>query len=66
MRKVTVYPSNFGLERMREEEVHGPLLFDELSQRNVAVPQRKDDEELDQFSEELLRKYELSKLKCVS
>lgn len=63
MKKVTIYPSNFGLERMKYEEEHGPKFFDELSQKNVSVPERKENEELDEFSEELLRKYELSKLR---
>ncbi|KAM7261256.1 hypothetical protein ACFE04_026731 [Oxalis oulophora] len=55
---VSVYPSEFGLQRMKEEEVHGPVgLFDDDSQ--------SDDEEDgdDEVDNEKLRQYELSKLK---
>ncbi|XP_051147664.1 pre-rRNA-processing protein esf1 [Andrographis paniculata] len=52
---VTVYPSEFGLKRMEEEAVHGPVgLFDE---------EESDGGEDDEIDKKKLRDYELSKLK---
>lgn len=51
---VAVYPSEFGLERMEEEAVHGPVgLFDD----------GEEDEQDDEFDSKKLRAYELSRLR---
>lgn len=51
---VAVYPSEFGLKRMEEEAVHGPVgLFDE----------GEEDEQDDEFDDKKLCAYELSRLR---
>ena len=68
---VVVYPSEIGLKAMAEEETHGPKLDGLLARRdsgdtsgddetNDAQPNEDDGEEFDQ---EVLRKYELGKLR---
>lgn len=53
---VAVYPSDFGLQRMEEEAVHGPIgLFEEDGQSS--------DGEDDELDDEKLRAYERSKLR---
>lgn len=59
---VSVYPSEFGLKRMEEEAVHGPVgLFDDDKDKNAS------DDEGDDVNEEIdiekLRAYELSRLR---
>ncbi|XP_017981623.1 PREDICTED: pre-rRNA-processing protein esf1 [Theobroma cacao] len=54
---VAVYPSEFGLRRMKEEEIHGPVgLFDDENEENDEVG----DDEIDN---EKLRAYERSRLR---
>ncbi|XWS44502.1 hypothetical protein CRYUN_Cryun15aG0051100 [Craigia yunnanensis] len=54
---VAVYPSEFGLQRMKEEEIHGPVgLFDGENEENDEAG----DDELDN---EKLRAYEKSRLR---
>lgn len=54
---VAVYPSEFGLQRMKEEEVHGPVgLFDDENDED-----NEDNE--DEIDYEKLRAYETSKLR---
>ncbi|KAK6797962.1 hypothetical protein RDI58_005664 [Solanum bulbocastanum] len=56
---VAVYPSDFGLKRMEEEAVHGPVgLFDEEKAKDEDSDD--DDEEMDN---EKLRAYEMSRLR---
>ncbi|EFJ17016.1 hypothetical protein SELMODRAFT_268496 [Selaginella moellendorffii] len=50
---VAVYPSQFGLEQMKKEEVHGPALFNS----------KQDDDQEDELDMEKLRAYEKSKLR---
>lgn len=53
---VAIYPSEFGLQRMKEEEVNGPVgLFDEEND--------DDDENEDDINNEKLRAYETSRLR---
>lgn len=54
---VAVYPSEFGIQRMKEEEVHGPALFNDESEEN---DKDTDDDEID---EDKLRDYEKSRLR---
>lgn len=54
---VAVYPSEFGIQRMKEEEVCGPVgLFDSQNENS-------DDEDNDEIDEEKLRAYEKSRLR---
>lgn len=54
---VTVYPSEFGLQRMKEEEIHGPVgLFDGENDDN-------DEDGDDEIDTEKLRGYERSRLR---
>nr|GMC93399.1 pre-rRNA-processing protein ESF1 [Ipomoea batatas] len=60
IKSVAVYPSEFGLKRMEEEAVHGPVgLFDEEKGKN----KNSDDEDDDEIDNEKLRAYELSRLR---
>lgn len=53
---VTIYPSEFGIQRMKEEELKGPVgLFDEKNDKN--------DEDDDEIDNEKLRAYEKSRLR---
>lgn len=55
---VSVYPSEFGLKRMEEEAIRGPVgLFDDEDEHDDV-----DDDEIDQ---KRLRAYELSRLRYV-
>nr|XP_043615185.1 ESF1 homolog [Erigeron canadensis] len=60
---VSVYPSEFGLKRMEEEAVRGPVgLFDDEDEKNKkdGNSETSDDDEIDN---EKLRAYELSRLR---
>lgn len=57
---VTVYPSDFGLERLKEEEVKGPQ---PLWGGDQAEEEEDSDEEDTGVDMEKLREYEKSKLK---
>lgn len=59
---VSVYPSEFGLKRMEEEAVHGPVgLFDDDKKKNENDD--SDDDGDDRIDSEKLRAYELSRLR---
>lgn len=54
---MAVYPSEFGIQRMKEEDVRGPVgLFDSQNENS-------DDEDNDEIDEEKLRAYEKSRLR---
>lgn len=58
---VAVYPSEFGLKRMEEEAVHGPVgLFDDENGKNE---DSDDDDDNDEIDNEKLRAYEMSRLR---
>ncbi|KAL8231698.1 hypothetical protein R6Q57_001476 [Mikania cordata] len=58
---VSVYPSEFGLKRMEEEAVRGPVgLFDDKEEKDDDSDNTDDDDEIDN---EKLRAYELSRLR---
>lgn len=57
---VAVYPSEFGLQRMKEEEVQGPVgLFDGESEKSG---DDSDDDDNEMYNEKL-RAYEKSRLR---
>ncbi|XP_043259726.1 ESF1 homolog isoform X2 [Colletes gigas] len=59
---VMIYPSEFGLQRMKEEEIAGPK---ELTQTNSEreINDENDDEEGSTYHMEKLRQYQLNRLK---
>ncbi|KAI3725865.1 hypothetical protein L1987_65661 [Smallanthus sonchifolius] len=60
---VSVYPSEFGLKRMEEEAVRGPVgLFDDEDGKNKDGDSDDSDDD-DEIDNEKLRAYELSRLK---
>lgn len=53
---VAVYPSEFGIQQMKDEEIHGPVgLFDNEDKNS--------DDDHDEIDEEKLRAYEKSRLR---
>ncbi|KAL3525230.1 hypothetical protein ACH5RR_013602 [Cinchona calisaya] len=63
---VAVYPSEFGLKRMEEEAIHGPVgLFDDDKKNNEDEDDEDEDEDEDddEIDNEKLRAYELSRLR---
>ncbi|KAK9990114.1 hypothetical protein SO802_025099 [Lithocarpus litseifolius] len=62
---VAVYPSEFGLQRMKEEAVRGPLGFfkDENEKNEDQDDDKLDSEDDDEIDYEKLRAYEISRLR---
>nr|SVE74993.1 EOG090X0289 [Daphnia dolichocephala] len=64
VRNVTIYPSEYGLKRMEEEEVLGPKELVEMKQEVVESNETKDDtNEIDDYHREKLRQYQINRLK---
>lgn len=63
IKSVSIYPSEFGLKRMEEEAIHGPVgLFDEDKDKNNE-DEDDDDGDDDEIDNEKLRAYEISRLR---
>ncbi|EFN79998.1 ESF1 homolog [Harpegnathos saltator] len=61
LRSVTIYPSEYGQQRMKEEEISGPK---ELKDDNInSDDENEDNEEGAQYHMEKLRQYQLNRLK---
>ena len=64
---ITIYPSEFGLQRMKEEEVKGPTELVESKQKdyddNEDVASTSENEEGSCYHMEKLRQYQLNRLK---
>ncbi|KAJ8721994.1 hypothetical protein PYW08_004396 [Mythimna loreyi] len=61
IKKITIYPSEYGLERMKEEEVRGPI---ELTEDKVEdLSEDGGNEEGSSYHMEKLRRYQLNRLK---
>ncbi|XP_050128178.1 LOW QUALITY PROTEIN: pre-rRNA-processing protein esf1-like [Malus sylvestris] len=62
MKSVTVYPSEFGLQRMKDEELHGPVgLFDDENEKSDEDDDTDDDDE--ELIAQKMRAYEKSRLR---
>ncbi|KAF9405981.1 hypothetical protein HW555_013482 [Spodoptera exigua] len=61
IKKITIYPSEYGLERMKEEEVRGPI---ELTEKKIEdLSDDGGNEEGSSYHMEKLRRYQLNRLK---
>ncbi|KAJ9561743.1 hypothetical protein OSB04_006903 [Centaurea solstitialis] len=61
---VSVYPSEFGLKRMEEEAVRGPVgLFDDENGKNTKKDEDDSSDDDSEIDTEKLRAYELSRLR---
>ncbi|KAI4488856.1 hypothetical protein M0804_004354 [Polistes exclamans] len=58
---VTIYPSEFGLERMKEEEIKGPVEL--VNDKKEEDHSENDNEEGSNYHMEKLRRYQLNRLK---
>ena len=62
IRSVTIYPSEFGLQRMKEEEITGPKELTEMSKESD-IDELDENEEGSTYHMEKLRQYQLNRLK---
>lgn len=60
---VTIYPSEFGIQRMKEEEVKGPIELVESKNRTEDINEEDENEEGSKYHMEKLRQYQLNRLK---
>nr|SVE75624.1 EOG090X0289 [Daphnia hispanica] len=64
VRNVTIFPSEYGLQRMKEEEVLGPKELVEMKQEASTSKEDKDETgEVDDYHREKLRQYQINRLK---
>lgn len=61
IKNITIYPSEYGLKRMKEEEVRGPIELTE--QKNEELSDVEGNEEGASYHMEKLRRYQLNRLK---
>ncbi|XP_046431086.1 ESF1 homolog [Neodiprion fabricii] len=60
---VTIYPSEFGLQRMKEEEIRGPIELVESKNNTQNFKEDDENEEGTKYHMEKLRQYQLNRLK---
>lgn len=61
---VAVYPSEFGLQRMKEEETNGPAIDGDKKKEDDEEEEEEEEEEEDEdVINQKLRAYEISRLK---
>ncbi|KAI9560938.1 hypothetical protein GHT06_011894 [Daphnia sinensis] len=64
VRSVTIFPSQYGLERMKEEEVLGPKELVEMKQdAATSTDEKGETDEVDDYHREKLRQYQINRLK---
>ncbi|XP_074655065.1 ESF1 homolog [Tubulanus polymorphus] len=63
IKSVTIYPSDFGLERMKEEQLRGPIELTEEKLDDGAVDNEEESTEGHIYHREKLRQYQLNRLK---
>ncbi|XP_077290002.1 ESF1 homolog [Arctopsyche grandis] len=65
IRSVTIYPSEFGLKRMEEEEIRGPieLTKSKIKTDDESESDKDENEEGSKYHMEKLRQYQLNRLK---
>ncbi|XP_066588518.1 ESF1 homolog [Prorops nasuta] len=64
IRSVMIYPSEFGIQRMKEEEIKGPIELVEAKEKNGDLNLSNDEnEEGSAYHMEKLRQYQLNRLK---
>ncbi|XP_063364199.1 ESF1 homolog [Cydia amplana] len=61
--KITIYPSEYGLKRMQEEEVRGPIELTEQREVDSGLSDDGGNEEGSTYHMEKLRRYQLNRLK---
>lgn len=58
---IKIYPSEFGLQRMKEEEIKGPVEL--VNDKTEEIHSKSDNEEGSDYHMEKLRRYQLNRLK---
>ncbi|KAG7199277.1 hypothetical protein KM043_018138 [Ampulex compressa] len=63
IRSITIYPSEFGVKRMKEEEISGPIELTQVQDSDKDLNPENDNEEGSEYHMEKLRQYQLNRLK---